>query len=401
MKKVLLFFLLLFPLLVTFAQEKDDKSSYSFFHSDISNYKYYFCDSCKIPLSSHSLSINFLLGISENEYGFVVGTIGNGIRNNAYGIQIAGLSNFVDNQGIGLAISGLYNNYKSYKGIQIAGFNNADKLFGIQLGGFNNADKLLGIQLGGFNGAKIMRGIQFGLENGSEDIIGIQIGFGNESHKSQKLSSLQIGIYNKGESGFQIGIFNESENNPYSLGLINNVKSGRMNLGFSVDEIGSFITQFRSGSRLLYGIIGLGYNFKSRNEHFVLQGGVGAHINFSSKFRVDLELSAEKLSRSFGSNEKDKKKYEEELKAFDFMELHKYSLGVFPSFLTENIIEFFGGPTINYLNTKALENERLIPSSHIWRDFSANSISQIYVGYTLGIRYVLRKAKYDNQSHSL
>jgi hypothetical protein len=375
MKQVLFIFWVLLPLVGISAQEKQEHSRYSFFHLDVFDYKYYFCNDCEFPKSTHSLTLNLLAGRSENQYGLIIGTLGNLIDNKAYGIQIAGLLNRVDNQGKGLAVAGLLNKYESHIGVQIAPFNGAEKMRGVQIGVNNYSTN--------------MKGIQIGFGNHSADMNGIQIGFFNETDKSQTLKGLQIGIANVAKGGFQVGLVNISENNQYSLGLVNIIKNGEMNVGLAYDEIGNVIAQFRSGSRYLYGIVGLGYNTKSSANHIVLQGGIGAHLNFSSKFKVNAEISIKGVSRTFIYIGRDEEKYEKKRKEFDFKALTGYSLGFFPSYKFSQKIELFGGPTLNYLQTKTLDNRYLFPSNYIWQDFNSISLKQLYVGYSVGLKYVL------------
>jgi len=374
MRQILFIFLIFLPLVATSAQEKQEQSRYSFFHMDIFDYKYYFCDKCEFPKSTHSLTLNLLGGSSENQYGLVIGTLGNIIENKAYGIQIAGLVNRVDSQGKGLAVAGFLNKYESHIGIQIAFFNSTQKMRGIQIGNNYSAD---------------MKGVQIGASNYSADMRGAQIGLYNENEELQMLKAFQIGLINTTKSGFQIGLVNISENNQYPFGLVNIVKNGEMNVGLAYDEIGNMIAQFRSGSRYLYGIVGLGYNIKSSSNHFVLQGGIGAHLNFSSKFRINTEVSIKGLSRTFVYMGRDEKEYEKRKNEFDFKTLTGYSLGIFPSFKFSESIELFGGPTLNYLQTKTLDNKYLFPSHYIWQNFNPISLKQLYIGYSVGLTYVL------------
>ena len=363
MRQVLTIFFVVLSIVITFAQDKQEQNRHSFFHMDVFDYKYYFCYECDFPKATHNLTLNLLAGRTYNQYGLVIGILFNVVENNAYGVQIAGLVNRVESQGKGLAVTAVWNSYKSHTGVQIGGFNFAEK----------------------------MRGLQIGFNNNSVDIQGAQIGFVNISESAQSFKGIQIGIINlRRSSGFQIGLCNVSANNQYPLGLVNIVKDGEMNLGFTYDEIGSITAQFRSGGRYLYGIVGLGYNVKSFSNHFVAQGGIGAHLSFSSKFRIDTELLAKMLTRTyvyFGDNEEERKNRQKE---FDFRQLTGYSLGIFPSFKLSEKIELFGGPTLNYLQTQTLENEKLFPSKYIWRDFNSTSLKQLYVGYSLGLKYILK-----------
>ncbi len=362
MKNVLFLFLVCLPFVASYAQERQEQSHHSFFHMDIFDYKYYFCNECDFPNATHNLTLNLLIGITKNQYGLVIGSLGNIVENNSYGVQIVGIGNYVKNQGIGLAVAGVTNVYESYIGVQIAGFNHA----------------------------KQMKGVQIGFLNNTTDMQGVQIGFINGSEALQTIKGTQVGFLNMSKSGFQIGICNVSKSNQYPLGLVNIIKNGEMNLGLSYDEIGNVTAQFRSGSRYLYGIVGIGYNVKSSSNHFVLQGGIGTHLNFSSKFRVDTELSAKELGRTFVYFGNDDEEYERRKKEFDFKTITDYSLGIFPSFKFSDKIEFFGGPTLNYMQTNTLDNKYLFPSQYIRRNFNSISLKQLYIGYSVGLKYILK-----------
>ena len=363
MKHISLILLTSFLSIAAFAQKEQTRNYHSFFHLDVLDYKYFFCDECDYPKSTHNVTLNLLAGVSENQYGLVIGTIANSIRNNAYGVQIVGFYNYVGNEGKGLAIAGFINNYASHSGVQIAGFNHAKK----------------------------MRGVQIGFGNNSDDMQGIQIGFINNYEKQQSLKGFQIGGINRGDGGFQIGLCNISETNQYPLGLVNIIKNGEMSVGLAYDEIGDVTTQFRSGSRHLYGIVGFGLNTKSSYTHWALQGGIGAHLNFSSRFRIDMELSANYLSRIFVYSGNDEEEYERRKEEFDFKPLTKYSFGIFPSVRFKEKVEFFAGPTLNYMHTKTLENRPLFTTQHvIWKDFSSSSLKQLFIGYSVGLKYILK-----------
>ncbi|WP_291530018.1 LA_2272 family surface repeat-containing protein [Bacteroides sp. UBA939] len=363
MRKVLFIFLILLPFGITLAQENQEQNHHSFFHFNIFDYKYYFGDDSYIPNTTHNLTLNLSIDVTKNQYGLIVGTLWNMAENNAYGVQISILGNYVRNQGKGLAIAGLMNIYESHTGVQIGGYSYAEK----------------------------MKGLQLGLANNSVDMQGAQIGFVNGVDTAHTVRGVQIGLVNMSKSGFQIGLCNVSEKNQYPLGLINIIKNGEMNVGLAYDEIGNVTAQFRSGSQYLYGIIGFGYNVKSPSGHILLQGGIGAHLNLSSRLRIDTELSAKHITRTFlYSGDKDDEEYKRKVKEFEFKALTKYSLGILPSYRLSEKIELFGGPTLSYLQTKTLENERLFPSRFIWRSFTSTSLKQLYIGYSVGLKYILK-----------
>ncbi len=261
----------------------------------------------------------------------------------------------------------------SMKGVQVGLYNEAQALSGLQLGGFNNAKVMRGMQIGVGNGTMSGNGVQIGFFNGAEATSGVQVGFINESKKI---------------SGVQIGIANSAEHNDFPIGLVNIIKDGEMAVGLTVDDMAVTLASFRSGGKYLYGIVGLGYNFDSPHHHMVLEGGLGLHIPFSGKFRFNTELIADMMSKTNikvnWGGEKDDKDDD-----YDYKEAYRYAIRFMPSYKISRKIEVFGGPSINYLTTRSLDNEALFPTHRIWKKFDSSSLKQIYWGWTFGLQYKL------------
>lgn len=326
---------------------------------------------------TNDYSVNLLVGVSKNENKFAFAGLGNVILNNAggvqlagffnyigndaNGVQLAGFANYIGNNGSGVALSGFLNRSKTYNGIQISGFANiANDVNGIQISGFaNKSDNLNGFQITGFgNISKQVNGFQIaGFANIANDVNGFQIaGFVNRA---------------KHVNGFQVaGFLNIADHNDYPLGLVNIIKDGEYSIGVSYNEIGSTLLSFRSGGRVLYGIVGAGYNHKAVDGAFATQAGVGAHANISPKFRINTELKGEFIT------------------SFSDDETYKQGLSVMPAYKFSPHFEIFGGPSINYMHSKDMEHRDLFPSGRIWRKFSDSKLQQVYVGFEIGTQVV-------------
>lgn len=285
---------------------------------------------------SNGFSFNLLAGLSQNERHFTLGSIANIVRNNAAGFQLAGVanlienntngfqlagvSNIVGNNGKGMLLSGVLNTSKDYNGFQLAGVGN--------IAGDINSFQFAGV----FNKAKKVKGVQFA------------------------------------------GIMNIADDSDYPIGLINIIKNGEMGIGVSYNETGSTVISLRSGSRIMYGIIGVGYNYRSNSDaSFVIETGYGVHINCSENFRINTEAKAQFLSM------------------FKKHENTQYSLAILPALKISSNFEVFAGPSINYLRSEDTSNGKLFPndtSINLWKSFGASKLEQLYIGFSVGTQFL-------------
>lgn len=348
------------------------------------------------PSYSNKVSVNLLIGISKNERKFTFGGIGNIVSNDASGTQIAGMFNFISNNangfalagisniignnGNGILLSGMLNTSKNYNGMQIGGvLNVASNLNGIQIAGIGNiAENANGFQIAGIgNIAKNANGFQIvGISNVAKNMNGFQIAGIN--NKADNLNGFQIaGIFNKAKNvnGFQIaGILNIADHSDYPIGLINLIKDGEKGISVSYNEIGSTVLSFRSGGKVMYGILGLGYNYRSISKQSALiEAGIGAHINYSPSFRINTEMTSKKYG------------------LFNENNTTQYSLAVLPAFKCAPHLEIFGGPTFNYLQSDNKDNEDIFPGNaciNLWKTSSSSCLEQGYIGFTIGTQFL-------------
>lgn len=311
---------------------------------------------------TNNFSFNILIGVSQNENAFTLGGFANIITNNANGVQIAGLANYIGNNGNGILFAGLVNRSRDYNGMQFAGLMNASRdVKGLQFAGIlNTAKDLKGFQFGGIgNISSDMKGFQFaGIGNIARDVNGFQ--FSGIFNKAKHVEGLQFA-----------GILNIAEHSDYPIGLVNLIKDGEMGIGISYNEIGSTLLSFRSGGKVLYGIVGAGYNHKARNGAFTTEAGFGAHINISSKFRINNELRSSFIT-SFSDNE----------------ETYHESISIMPAYKIAPSFEIFGGPSINYMESDEADHKDLFPGNNIWRKFDSSKMKQVYFGFSVGTHFI-------------
>ncbi len=323
-------------------------------------------------------SFNLLAGVSAAEEGFTFAGFSNVVRHDAKGMQFAGFSNHVGKKAEGLIFAGFVNTYGEGKGLAFAGFTNiaSKNVEGAQFAGFlNRAADVKGTQFAGFsNISRNITGTQIaGFSNVGRQVNGTQLaGFSNTAGDVK--GSQVAGFINvaKKVKGVQLaGFINIADSSDHPIGIINIIRNGEKSIGFSVDESQTGMASFRSGGRVLYGIIGAGYNFKNEEEVYAFELGLGAHMIHRGAFRVNAELSLLTLE-SFWSGE-----------------YFKNSFKLMPSIRPSKHIELFGGPVFNYVNTNSTEG-RALTSKYIqtWDNRWGNNFQGIYVGYTAGVNIV-------------
>lgn len=249
-----------------------------------------------------------------------------GISQNEEGIAIAGLTNIITNNA---------------KGFQFAGLGNVVK------------NDLSGFQFAGvINIGKDVNGLQFaGVINKAKNVNGVQFA----------------------------GLINIAENSDYPIGLINIIKNGEKGIAITYNEVGSIMATFRSGGRVTYGIVGVGYNHKTSGRSYATEAGFGIHINCLSWFRINNELKV----ACFGFSDNPFIVNEDRLS--NTVITANYSL--LPAFKIFPHIELFGGPSLNYMNSGGTNTELNFGHS-LWKKSSSARLQQIYVGYQVGVQYI-------------
>lgn len=343
------------------------------------------------PKYTNAISVNMLAGVSKNVTKFSLSGIGMYVLNDISGVHFSGVGTIAGNNGSGVLASGVLNRTNDFQGFQMSGvLNLANEVEGFQIAGMGNVSvgDLDGFQIGGVvNTARVMNGFQVsgainqakqtngfqvgGLVNVADELNGFQVA--SLANKAENVNGSQIaGLVNvaKSVSGFQIGVLaNISDDCDYPIGLVNIVRNGgEMSLGLTYDAIGTTMLSFRSGGRILYGIVGIGFNHELHSKKFMTEGGFGAHIPITSRFRINNELK---------SNLNIAKK-----------SIQHQSFAIMPAFKVCPGWEVFAGPSINYLMTENTNERGVFPGHSIWKKFRDDKLKQVYIGFSVGTHII-------------
>lgn len=311
--------------------------------------------------------------IKYNGNGLVASGFGNIIGENAEGAQLAGFINFVKNDSRGFQTAGFTNITGSAEGVQVAGFANLNtrSIRGAQLAGFMNLTKTLdGCQAAGFtNLAKDGEGVQVaGFGNNAKDIDGVQVaGFYNvaEDVHTQVAGFINVA---KSVNGVQVGFINIADSSDYPVGIINISKKGEKSLGITVDDNLTTMATFRSGGRYLYGIVGIGANFRYPTAIYASEAGLGAHIPLAKSFRINMEVVSTSLSDYWTSVQVNS--------TFRLMGAVKFG----------DKLELFAGPAFHY----SFSNDRMFADSrtnYLWTRNQLGYYQNMSVGGLLGLHF--------------
>lgn len=341
------------------------------------------------PVSTHgtqaakytnSFSFHVLGGLSRNETGFTLSGLGNVIQGNASGAQFAGLLNNVHGQASGAQLAGLYNFANKNSGAQLAGlFNLSKRSGGTQIAGFGNfsgsdSAKAGDLQLSGFLNLHQNATAQIGgFANSAGNAAFQMAGFLNKA----KDVNVQIGGFlniAKKVKGVQFGFINIADSNANPIGIINIVKGGEMAIRVSIDELGTPLLSFISGGKNLYGGIGVGFNSKTKNTMYALEGVIGMHFDVSEYFRLHGEIATTVL---------------DDFKKGDF---HRNSIRFFPAFRIGNKLEVFAGPSVNFVSYDIASGKGDALVDHFfWSEKRSNGrFHGMFIGATGGISWKLR-----------
>lgn len=198
-----------------------------------------------------------------------------------------------------------------------------------------------------------------GLANVARDVDGFQL----------------AGLVNKAANvrGVQMaGLVNIAEHSDYPVGLVNIIKDGEMGVAAGYNEIGTVSLTFRSGGRVLYGIVGAGFNHEAEKASLI--GGLGAHINIVPKFRINNELTTESID-SFGND--------------DFDGTFKATYALLPAWRLAKHAEIFAGPSLNFMQTKDPAMLGLFPKHPLKeRMLASGKLQSAFVGWQAGVQFI-------------
>lgn len=266
--------------------------------------------------------------VKENIDGVMASGSLNLIGGDARGVLLAGVTNIVDGTSSGVQASGVANIARASRGTALAGVTNlSEENAGIQVAGVLNKAANADYQVAG-------------LINIARQVKGIQLA----------------------------GLINIADSSDYPIALLNFIRSGEKSVALTVDETLTGMASFRSGGRVLYGILGIGYNFRKHEKPvYGIESGLGAHIPLRHNFRINTEITNQHLS--------------------DFRkgQYAKHSLRILPA-VKSGSLEFFAGPTINYL-TYCEEKDFAGIDRFWWSRQGKRNFQGIYLGVIGGIQY--------------
>lgn len=337
----------------------------------------------------NKFSLHAIGGLSASEESFCVSGFGNVIKYNGNGLVAAGFGNIIGDRANGAQLAGFLNYVKtSARGFQAAGFANINGEFeGCQGAGFANINtgNVRGAQLGGFmNLAKNAEGFQgAGFMNLAKSVRGTQIaGFGNNAKDANVQAA---GFYNIAENvntqiagfiniakevkGVQIsGFINISDSCDFPVGIINISRKGEKFLGATVDDDLTSLVTFRSGGKYLYGIIGVGANFRYPTAVYASEAGIGGHLPLGKSFRLNGEIVSTSLSDYWTTVQ---------VKS-SFRLLAAVKLG--------QRVEIFAGPAFHY----SFSNDKIYSESrtnYLWSKYSWGYYQDMYIGGLAGLHF--------------
>ncbi|WP_307141420.1 hypothetical protein [Siphonobacter sp. SORGH_AS_1065] len=310
---------------------------------------------------SNPFSMHGLIGVSGAETGVALAGVGLNIRGNARGLQLSGVYNQTGGHVQGTQLTGVVNTAHSAKALQLAGVTNvvSQEFTGVQLAGVVNvAGKTDGLQLAGLGNTS----------RGSSQVTQISGVFNRSNQANNQIGGL-VNVAKK-VRGIQLaGLINIADTSDYPIALLNFVKSGEKSFSLSTDEILNTLLTFRSGGRVLYGILGLGYHLQTTSL-LALEGGLGAHLMDTPAFRLNLEVASLTLTD------------------FKNREYYRYALRLLPTFKLQDRWEIFAGPSLNQVHFKN-ENGPDLHGLPLWEKVTSRQTYGLYLGLTGGVQFKL------------
>lgn len=238
-----------------------------------------------------------------------------GVSKNEQAVSLAGLANIIQEEAKGVQLAGFLNSYENGKGFQLAGFANIARgeVHGVQLAGFiNKASKVHGVQFAGF--------------------------------------------------------MNIADSSDYPIGIVNLIADGTKAVGISVDDDQTILASFRSGGRIMYGIVGLGFNIQNDKQRYALEAGFGAHLLTKNQFTLNVEAANTAL--------------------IDFKKgmYSKGTIRLIPAYKISKNIEIYGGPAVSHIFTNTPEGIDMIKND-IWKDsLKDGEMNAVNIGFLGGVQ---------------
>lgn len=321
-------------------------------------------------------SWNLLGGYTAGIDGVEIAGIFNINRKDMKFLQAAGIFNFVGGSTRGIQIAGIYNNVSHNAwGLQAAGLFNRVGNFtgGMQLAGIGNIDQqAAGFQVAGiFNHIHNFKGVQFaGLFNSSDTSKGLQLTslFNRSAGPTGSQLSALVNTAKK-VKGFQFALVNVADSSDYAIGILNFIKNGEKSIALSTDQTLYTHIDFRSGGRVLYGLLGVGYKAVNNRAKYALDIGLGAHIINHRKFFLNTEYASQ-INTDFKN-----KLYETD------------SFKILTGYNFNKTLRLFAGPSIN-LTSAEISDDAEVRGWVLHRHITDKNINTLFIGVTGGLQFV-------------
>lgn len=326
---------------------------------------------------TNGMSMHAIAGVSYAEQAFCASGVANIIKSDAKGLIASGFANVVLNRSKGLMAAGFMNyNKNDMMGVHAAGFlNYTGNGEGLQAGGFANVSKnnFRGAQFAGFINVSENVNVQgAGFANMAKDVEGLQ--FAGFINKSKNVNTQVAGFINiaKEVKGVQLaGFINIADSSDYPIGVVNIIKKGEKSLGLMIDEDLTTMATFRSGGRVMYGIVGAGVNFKDGGDPlFAMEAGIGAHINISKSFRLNIEGTGTSYTDT------------------DLETYFRSSLRLLPTLHLGKAMDIYAGPSLSYIVYDGGNSTRL-GENYVWTEKAWDYVHRLYFGGVAGIQFHL------------
>jgi len=282
-------------------------------------------------LDTNKFSLHLVAGISQQENTLLIAGVSGIVKGNAYGTLVSGVSNHVGKEAEGVQVAGVLNHIGEHaQGVQIAGLiNSTGSADGIQIAGLMNKAGNANTQIAG-------------LINVSKKVKGVQIA----------------------------GLINIAEESSYPIGVLNIIKEGEMQLGLATDESGNAMVTLRSGGKVMYGLLGIGYHFGYDEARYAVEAGLGAHLLTAKAFRLNAELASTAMTN------------------FEDGVYGRQSLRILAGYRITPRFEVFAGPTLNHLMFES-DQPDIRDNRYLWTSHGDDVFNGCYLGGIVGVQFSL------------
>ncbi|WP_437643331.1 LA_2272 family surface repeat-containing protein [Sorangium sp. So ce362] len=229
------------------------------------------------------------------------------------------------------------------------------------------------VQVGLVNlGVGAATGVQVGLASvAAGKSTGAQVSLANLS--AGESTGVQIGLVNVATGkveGMQIGLVNYAGESPFSFGLLNVVRNGRLHLDVWGLESGIVMAGLKNGSDHFHNIYGIGIRMTGDRPRMVVSLGLGGRIPLGERVYADMDLLGYSLHEPSSIN------------TSATLVQARAVLGVrlFPE------LAVFGGPSYNVAFGDTAEDARLSPYGSIPLGIGDSDAQRRWPGVVLGVQ---------------